>query len=163
MVTPVNIPGIRHALKLIVPFSIISLVILTKWWYAIPVDGPDKLYWGFPFPFMGEGFHTSMSLQLFVFELVVDFLSYFLIWCILFFFFHIVFQVKSISKILIKFSWSLALLCVLGFVILISASNPVIRLRRDYDWQLLKTGYVFIWQKTPRPDIEEFKFLHDKK
>ena len=46
------------------------------WWFALPIDGPDKFYWGFPFAFLGEGFHTSMSYQFFILELIADFIIY---------------------------------------------------------------------------------------
>ena len=72
-------------LKLIIPLSVISFATLTKWWYALPVDAPGTYLTGFPFPFVCNGWHTSMSLQIFAIEFFVDFLTYFLIWFLVFF------------------------------------------------------------------------------
>ncbi len=63
----------QMTIKLTLPLTIILMFFITKWWYAIPVDGPEKLYWGFPLAFMGEGFHTSMSLQFFGLAFLADF------------------------------------------------------------------------------------------
>jgi hypothetical protein len=67
----------KQIVQLTLALTSISMYSVTKWWYTLPVDGPDKLYWGFPLAFMGEGFHTSMSLQFFVLEFLADFLVYF--------------------------------------------------------------------------------------
>lgn len=50
-------------LKLIIPLTVISFAIFTKWWYALPADAPDTMFHGFPFPFVCEGWHSSMTLQ----------------------------------------------------------------------------------------------------
>ena len=103
-------------LKLAVALSIISMFLLTKWWFALPIDGPDKLYWGFPFAFMGEGFHTSMSYQFFLIEFIANFAVYFSFWVAL---------ILSVNKLAPNFKlpalaygiiWSLALLLCFGFV-----------------------------------------------
>jgi hypothetical protein len=139
-------------IKLTLPFTIISMFLITKWWFALPVDGPDKLYWGFPLPFLGQGFHTSMSFQFFVLEFVADFIVYFLGWACLFYLISKRFSITNVSKVLLKTVWTLALFLAIGFIILVSTSNPVFLLKRDYNWEILQTGYVFIWQDTPWPD-----------
>jgi hypothetical protein len=132
------------------------MFLLTKWWFALPIDGPDKRYWGFPFPFLGEGFHSSMSIQFFMLEFVVDFIIYFLGWVCLFYLISKKFSITNLSKLLFMTVWSLALLLAIGFIILVSASNPVFHLKRKYDWKIMKTGYVYIWQTTPRPNILKY-------
>lgn len=139
-------------IKLTLPLAIISMFLITKWWFALPIDGPDKLYWGFPFPFLGQGFHTSMSFQFFVLEFVTDFIVYFLGWVCLFYLISKRFSTTNVSKLLLKPVWSLALLLAIGFIILVSTSTPVFHLKRNYDWKILQTGYVSIWQETPWPD-----------
>jgi len=61
---------------ILLPIIITSMLIFTKWWYVLPVDGPDVLFWGFPFAFIGEGFHTSMSFQIFLLNWLADVLCY---------------------------------------------------------------------------------------
>jgi hypothetical protein len=61
-------------LKLIIPITIISFAFFTKWWYALPVDAPDTMYWGFPFAYIGDGWGSSMTLQIFLIEFISDLL-----------------------------------------------------------------------------------------
>lgn len=142
-------------IRLTLPLTIISMFLVTKWWFALPVDGPEKLYWGFPFPFLGQGFHTSMSFQFFVLEFVADFIVYFLGWVGLLFLISKMISIDKGSNYILKSIWSLAMLLSIGFIILLSISNPVFHVKRDYDWRILQTGYVFIWQETPWPDRQE--------
>lgn len=139
-------------IKLAAALSLISMFLLTKWWYAVPVDGPDKLYWGFPFAFMGEGFHTSMSYQLFLIEFIANFAVYFTFWIILYLSVNKWLPNIKLHSLIFKIIWSLALLLCIGFGGLISISNPVFHSKRPYNWKVIETGAVFIWQNTPRPD-----------
>lgn len=140
-------------IKLTVPLTIISMFLITKWWYAIPIDGPDKLYWGFPFPFLGEGFHTSMSLQFFVLEFLADFVVYFTVIVMVVLAFTKWFLAFQVSKILTKTVWVLTFMLLSGFGFIVTTSNPIFKIKRDYDWRVMETGHVFIFQATPRPDI----------
>ena len=71
------IPSSSAAVTLILPLSIISLTIFTKWWYILPVDAPDSMMYGFPIPYSCNGWHTSLSYQIFIFEFIVDLLIHF--------------------------------------------------------------------------------------
>lgn len=133
------------------------MFIITKWWYTLPVDGTDKLYWGFPLAFMGEGFHTSMSLQFFVLEFLVDFLIYFTIVLLLVLAFRKWIPALQIFNIITKTIWVLTLILLIGFGYIVTTSNPIFKLKRNYDWKVLQTGSIFIWQKTPRPDINQYQ------
>ncbi len=144
-------------LKTVLPLTIISMFVITKWWFAIPVDGPDKLYWGFPFAFMGEGFHTSMSLQFFILEFLVDFAVYFTFILLFVLAFRKWFPTIKTHKSITLTTRILALLLLTGFLVIAATSNPVFRIKRDYDWRLLTTGYVLIWQPTPQPDINLYQ------
>lgn len=132
------------------------MFIITKWWYALPADGPDKLFWGFPLAFMGEGFHTSMSLQFFVFEFLADFVVYFTIIFFLVLACRKWFPNFQISKIVTKTVWVLTFMLLIGFSFIVTTSNPIFKIKRNYDWKVLQTGSVYIWQKTPRPDIDQY-------
>jgi hypothetical protein len=133
------------------------MFIITKWWYTLPVDGPDKLYWGFPFAFMGEGFHTSMSLQFFALEFLADFMVYFSITLLLVLAFTKWFSTFQISKIFTKTVWLLNLVLLIGFGFIVTTSNPIFKIKRNYDWRVMATGHVFIFQSTPRPDITQYQ------
>jgi hypothetical protein len=139
-------------IKVALALSLISMFLLTKWWFALPVDGPDNIYWGFPFACMGKGFHTSMSYQFFIIEFIANFAAYFSFWVIV---------SLSINKWIPNFKMpsivsntilTLALLLCIGFGAVITTSNPIFHFKRLYEWQILETGAVFIWQDTPRPE-----------
>jgi hypothetical protein len=142
-------------LRVALAMSLISMFLLTKWWFALPVDGTDKLYWGFPFAFMGEGFHTSMSYQFFILEFIANFAAYFSFWLILSLSINKWIPNFKIPSIVSKTIMSLALLLCIGFGSLISISNPVFHLKRPYEWKLLATGVIFVWENTPRPERTE--------
>jgi hypothetical protein len=141
-------------IKVALAISLISMLLLTKWWFALPVDGPDNLYWGFPFAFMGKGFHTSMSYQFFILEFIANFAAYFSFWVILSLSLSINKWIPNFKmpSIVSKTILSLALLLCIGLVGLISISNPIFHFKRPYEWKILETGAVFIWQDTPRPE-----------
>jgi len=145
-----------QALRVVFPVTIISMFLVTKWWYALPVDGPDKMYWGFPFVFMGEGFHTSMSYQFFMLEFLADFTIYFFFWMILIYFFYRLLPNIRVHRNISKILWSLTLIFIFGFGIIVGTSNSIFKTKRDYDYTVMVTGYVFIWQSTPQPDIYQY-------
>lgn len=139
-------------IKLALAISLVSMFLLTKWWFALPVDGPDKMYWGFPIAFMGEGFHTSMSYQFFIIEFIANFAAYFSFWMLLSLLINKRVLNFKLPSLVSKIIWSLTLLLCIGFGALISTSNPIFHIKRPYDWKIIETGAVFIWQYTPRPD-----------
>ncbi|MEM6768710.1 MAG: hypothetical protein AAF655_27470, partial [Bacteroidota bacterium] len=55
--------------RLVIPLTIISFFLVTKWWFVAVEDAPDSWMYGFPFPYLCEGWHTSLSLQVFLKEL----------------------------------------------------------------------------------------------
>ncbi|GBL36174.1 hypothetical protein EMGBS15_17690 [Filimonas sp.] len=142
--------------KLVFPVIVISMFLVTKWWFSLPIDGPDKIYWGFPLAFMGEGFHTSMSYQFFVFEFLVDFAMYLLFWMLLKTVIQHKFPHFILHQTFTRIIWSLTIFFLIGFGTVVSTSNPIFLLKRNYDWHVLTKGYVYIWQATPRPDITTY-------
>ncbi|WP_234859378.1 hypothetical protein [Aquimarina aquimarini] len=41
--------------KFILPITIISFTLFTKWWHVLVLDGPDEILTGFPFPYKCNG------------------------------------------------------------------------------------------------------------
>lgn len=95
--------------KLVLPLTILSLTIFTKWWYVLPVDAPDSMMYGFPIPYACDGWHTSLSYQFFIFEFIADFLIHFLFW-----FFVTVLINRFIIKIKLHKIVTISLLCIAG-------------------------------------------------
>jgi len=142
--------------KIIIPLTVISFAVFTKWWYALPVDAPDTMFRGFPLAYACDGWHTSLSLQIFVTEFIVDILIYFVFWFIFVF---------CIDRFLIKIKthkwvtrglWTISgLIIVWGIFLAINFGNNVFYIKRPFKMQVGKTGYHFIWQKIERPDYYE--------
>lgn len=65
--------------KIILPLAYLAMYFVSKWWLVLPIDAPDSEMYGFPLPFQCEGWHTSMSVQLFLKEFFIDYLFYFIV------------------------------------------------------------------------------------
>jgi hypothetical protein len=139
--------------RLILPLTIISFGTFTKWWYVLPVDAPDTMMIGFPLAFASDGWHTSMSLQIFLMEFTIDFLTYFLFWFIFTFLVQRYLAQIKIPKILT------GILCILSTIIftiaIMIASMPeqIIQVKRDWGMQVMVTGYKLTWMPQHRPDF----------
>ena len=121
----------------------------------MPVDSVDTVYEGFPLPFVGPGWHTSLSLQIFVLELIFDFLIYFLFWFILIFCINRFLIKIKVNKFVVIGLWTFSI-----FILFFNAciySNNVFYLKRPYDMEIIETGYKFIWQNIERPDYQKYK------
>ena len=147
--------------KLLFPLTIISFATITKWWYALPADGPDTLYSGFPFPFVADGWHTSMSLQIFVLELFADFFTYFLIWFGLVFCINKYLAKIKIYKIMTIGLWTISGIIILSASYVASFSENIFYFKRTYDMEIMESGYKFNWQNIERPDY--YKYHPEKK
>lgn len=148
-------------LKAVMPLTVISFATITKWWYALPIDAPDTLFTGFPLAYTCPGWHTSLSLQLFITEFIVDILSYFLFWLVLLLFIdHFLIKIRPYKWLTIGLWFLSVFITVFG---IISATNKenLFYIKRPFDMQILETGYTFTWQKTKHPDYYEY-FKKDK-
>jgi len=147
--------------KLIVPLTIISFATVTKWWYALPVDAPETLFSGFPLPFVCEGWHTSLSLQIFVLELMLDFFVYLLFWFTILYGIHR-FGVKiNPPKILTIVLWTLTGFILCAVSLIASNSNHIFYLKRPFAIEVMETGYKFNFEVIERPDY--YRYLPDNR
>lgn len=144
-------------LKLILPLTVISFTIFTKWWYVLPVDAPDTMMIGFPIPYACDGWHTSLSLQIFCVELVIDLLAYFSFW------FVVVFSVnRFLIKIRLHKLLSVVLLSTTGLLlsgmalIAYNHNTNIFYIKRPFDIEILMTGYKFVWSGNVRPENFDF-------
>src|SRR4030095_4232919 len=141
---------------LVMPLTIIAFATMTKWWYVVVVDGTDEILIGFPFPFVCPGFHTSMSIQIFVLELIIDLLTYF---CIIFILIYII--NKFIWKIKITRVSTIVLYTMCGTVfsaagLIAAGPNNLFFLSRPFDIEIMETGYKFTWQNLAHPDYYKY-------
>ncbi|MDN5201008.1 hypothetical protein QQ008_06540 [Fulvivirgaceae bacterium BMA10] len=149
--------------KLVLPLTVISFATFTKWWYVLPVDAPDTMMAGFPMAYLSEGWHTSMSLQIFVVEFLIDLLTYFMFWFLLVFCINRLLIKIRIHKILTILLLTLTGLIMIGTTIIFSMPEHVYKSTRDFEITVLETGYKFFWQKTERPDFEKYDVKDIKK
>ncbi|UPQ79338.1 hypothetical protein M0M57_00520 [Flavobacterium azooxidireducens] len=139
--------------KLILPLSLISFIIFRKWWYVFPVDGPESMMSGFPFPYVCDGWFTSMSNQFFLMEMIIDILVHFMFWFLLILFINRFAKIKM-PKILtaVLMIFNVMILCC--FIFIVTMPENVFKMKRDFDVEIKKTGYNFIWENTQRPKNE---------
>lgn len=140
----------------VLPLTVLLFFVWTKWWYVLPEDGPDKLFWGFPFAFMGEGFHTSMSFQFFVLPFVADFMIYLSVTWLLLFILKKLRPSFVMPGYITKACWTLSVIMTLGMSVWLYVSDTVFHINRPYRWQVMTSGAVFIWQNTAYPDIRQY-------
>ena len=142
--------------KLILPLTIISFAAVTKYWYTLPVDAPDTMCWGFPFPYVCEGWHTSLSLKIFVVEFFADFLTYLLFWSVMYWGINRMGIKIVVNKVVTTVLWVFAGLVVSGSGIIAANPDNLFYLKRSFEMEVMETGFQFIWQQTPRPDYYRY-------
>jgi hypothetical protein len=144
-------------LKVIIPATIISFAVFTKWWYALPADAPDTMYWGFPFVYIGEGWGSSMTLQIFLFEFIADLLVYFLFWfSIIWLIDYLIVKINP-YKALTIFLWSLSTIIIAFNTLIWSNKDNTFYTKREYKFDVLTTGYQFEWDNVQRPDYYKYR------
>lgn len=148
--------------KLIIPLTIISFVFFTKWWYALPTDAPDTMFYGFPFIYTCQGWHTSMSLQIFVLEFLTDFSIYFLVWFILVFLINTFLIKLKPNKFSTIFLWLICTIIIVFESMILNNKDNIFRFKRTFEIKVLETGTQLIWKKEKRPDYYNF-FSVEKK
>lgn len=132
--------------KLVLPLTIISFATFTKWWYVLPVDAPDTMMTGFPLPFVCPGWHTSMSLQIFLTEFTIDIFVFFVFWFLTTYFIDRYLKKLKVNRILTILLVSASGLIVTGTVLIASNSDNIFETKRPWDMEVMTTGYKFIWQ-----------------
>lgn len=142
--------------SLILPVTIISFGTFTKWWYVLPVDAPYTMMVGFPLAFVSDGWHTSMSLQIFVFELMFDLLIYFLFWFLFIISIDRCLARIKIAKLLTGILWAFSTIIFAVAIWIASFPEQIFSIKRDWDRQVMATGYKFIWTHQDRPDFSKY-------
>lgn len=131
--------------RVVVPASIILFVLVTRWWNALPEDAPDTRYWGFPLVFMGHGWHTSLSLQIFVLEMVADFLCYFIIVLSLLIGINRFFMRINSSRRVGIGMWIAAVLLLLPAIFILCIGDNLYHLTRSYKMEIMESGWQFYY------------------
>jgi hypothetical protein len=156
----------RHlSWKLVLPLTLISFVVWTKWWmvYALPVDAPDIIMVGFPLTYAGDGWHTSLSLQIFFLELTVDLLTYFSFWFIVIWVIDRYVTEIRINRLVTTFLLVITGLIAAALIRIGADETNLYYLTRPYDIEVLDSGFKFYWDGNPRPDNFDYEEYERRK
>ncbi|TXG34543.1 hypothetical protein [Seonamhaeicola maritimus] len=141
--------------KVVLPLTIISFFLFNKWWYAEVNDAPNTILLGFPLIFLSEGWHTSMSLQIFVLELFIDFSVYFFFWFIVIFGINrFIVKIKP-SKIVTVVLVLISLVILLLAIYLGTFPEHVYKIKRDFEIEVKNSGTSFMYSSPNRQTLEK--------
>ncbi|MEM7102792.1 MAG: hypothetical protein AAF502_06610 [Bacteroidota bacterium] len=142
--------------QLVLPLTIISFSLFTKWWFVIPVDAPELLMKGFPLPYICPGWHTSLSLQIFLGEFLVDLLVYFSFWWVIVCLFDRVIRKIKVHKAVKATLMVISILILTLEILIISNPDNKFYLTRDFGIEILDTGYQFNLNPPERPVLGDY-------
>ena len=149
--------------KLVLPLTVISFTVFTKWWYVLPPEAPDSMMIGFPLPYVCDGWHTSMSLQIFVFELLIDLISYFSFWFLIVFCIDKFLLKIKLYKIVTILLLTTGVLFTSGLTFIALMEDNLFYAKRNFDVDVLVTGYKFMWDGNTRPQNFDFNLYNKRK
>lgn len=137
-------------LKLVLPLTIISFILFTRWTYAIIIDGTDEFLYGFPFIYTCRGFHTSLSIQFFIVEFFADLLCYFIFWYVLVYLVNrFLFSIKVNKFLLIALVVSSILLSFF-MIEMLTVMEKNFSITRPFEIEIIDYGYKFLWEDLKR-------------
>lgn len=131
-------------LRLVFPLTMLSFLFVTKSWFVRVVDGPDKYMRGFPLICEGQGFHTSMSTQIFVGEFFLNLLSYFLFWFIIVYLFNRFLLKIKLHKAVYRFLIFLSVLALALYASMLTLGDVEFKSSRDFDVEVISTSITFL-------------------
>lgn len=131
------------------------MTVFTKWWYVLPVDGTDQMWYGFPLPHTRPGGY-SMEFVFSIRNYLIDFIVYFVFWSVVIIVIDkLIYKIK-ITKPIVITTW------VLIGIYFISSILSIYYLGK-LEWKSdlkkeegMETGYQFIFQEIERPDYYEY-------
>lgn len=143
---------IQLILPLILPLTIILFGTVTKWSYVNVEDGPSDFLYGFPLPYMCNGWHTSLSLQIFLSELLFDFVVYFAICFVIVITIQSFFKTIKVKKFFSIGLYVLSTVIMLFYGMLFSNPNNIFETKRNFNYKETSSGYKFMWHQNRIPE-----------
>ncbi|SEC79162.1 hypothetical protein SAMN04489761_3595 [Tenacibaculum sp. MAR_2009_124] len=145
----------RLIIQSVLPLTIISFVLISQWKYVLVVDGPDDFFVGFPLIYKGPGFHTSLSTQYFISEMIFNLIVYFSISLIVCKIINRFYTINIPKKLYTSF-WIGFGVFILFFIYLFHELDNRIHLKRDFEVEVIESGFAFFnLQPTERPEIDK--------
>ena len=129
----------------------------------LPAEAPDSMMIGFPLPYVCDGWHTSMSLQIFVFELLIDLISYFSFWFLIVFCIDKFLLKIKLYKIVTILLLTTGVLFTSGLTFIALMEDNLFYAKRNFDVDVLVTGYKFMWDGNTRPQNFDFNLYNKRK
>lgn len=128
--------------RLTLPLTLVSFGIITTWSYGKVIDGTGEFLYGFPMIYKCRGFHSSLSTQFFLTEMIINFLTYFVFWLIITLALQRIWII-NIPKLISKIFWIGFGVLFLGFVYLSNDLDDRYKIKRDFDVKFLESGITF--------------------
>jgi hypothetical protein len=137
-------------IKLALPLTVILFSLVGKWWYVQVIDGQDEVMYGFPFAYTTRGFGSSMTVQYFMLELVMDFLIYFaVILGLVFVCRKLIFQLKR-QRLLTSPLMAISIVFMTFHGYRLFMRENYFDLKRDFDVIAIAQGIDWAWRKHDR-------------
>jgi len=133
--------------KLILPITVILFGTVTKWWNVSVVDAPDDVMPGFPLPYVCSGWHTSLSLQIFILELSIDLVIYYLLTWLMIFIVHRFVMTINVAKLFVFVLYGVSAVFLFFFVMIALNPDNIFYWRNPFEFKVMATGIRFILQK----------------
>ncbi|MBU2927149.1 hypothetical protein [Winogradskyella psychrotolerans] len=132
------------------PLTLISFGIITKWSYGIVIDDKEVFFYGFPMIYKCEGFHTSLSTQYFLTEMVINLCTYFLFWLVITLLLNRIWKI-NIPKLFTKIFWISYTALFLGFIYMTNVLEDRYSYHRDFEIDIFHSGIsIFETHSTDR-------------
>jgi hypothetical protein len=125
--------------QLTIPLTLISFGIITKWSYGIVIDGTNEFFYGFPLIYKCDGFHTSLSTQYFLTEMIVNMLTYFAFWLIITLILNQIWKI-NISRRISKIFWFGYSVLFLEFIYFSNNLDDQYSTKRDFKVKIFDSG-----------------------
>lgn len=135
-------------LNIALPISLVVFRIITKWEFVQVQDHTKEFLFGFPFAYKCKGFHTSLSKQYFMLEMIANFLIYFIIITLIIVGINRVWKLKIRTR-LSQIFWIGFCAYILGFWYLSSETSDQFYWKRDFKITTLKKQGISILDMHP--------------
>lgn len=143
--------------NLIFPLSFISYFLFDKWWYVVIVDYIDVNMYGFPLINCSPSTGASMEYVYYVSETMINVVCFFTFWLAIVLIINRFIKPIFISNLIGKTCSVLLGLYVIGFTYFSIEFNTRFYFKRDWQIEIMDTGFEWIWQSPPTPDYNKYR------
>ncbi len=120
------------------------MYIFSKWWYILPIDAPESDMYGFPLPFQCDGWHTSMSIQIFLLEFFIDYIFYIAFFSLIFIITKRYLAFRISPKITYFLSWILYLISTFNLIFCFIIFETKFYPKRYFEINVIETKFSYV-------------------